>query len=238
LGEGSCKSSRIWIFSGIPIAKMWLLPTLGIWKTIFIDSVKIERTTQVNALTGTLEMKFEIEHWPHYFGKHALARLAKGYLKAWIVFGTLSMAFFLLFYFTHVPIFAWAFRGFAFVLVISPLLPAISYLQRDRKNPSYGINEEGFLLNERGWNSAYFTWDEIASIQEFDHPKFGRELHFEFVNFTKAINKPGQDKFAQSLAREYGIEKQPKKISSQLVKGDVSAFIEKFILYYNQKKSK
>ncbi len=183
-------------------------------------------------------MKFEIEHWPNYFGKHALARLVKGYIKGWTVFGILSIVFFLLFFYTHLFIFSLAFRAVVFVLIISPFLPAISYLQRDRKNPSYGINKEGFLLNEHGWNSAFFTWDEIDSIKEFNHPKFGKELHFEFVNYTNAINKPGQEKFIQSLAREYEIEKQPKKISAQLVKGDVNEFIDKFILYYNQNKSK
>lgn len=183
-------------------------------------------------------MEFEIEHWPNYFGKHALARLAKGYIKGWTVFSVLSIIFFLLYFYTHLFIFALAFRAFIFVLIISPLLPAISYLQRDRKNPSYGINKEGFLLNERGWNSAFFTWNEIAWIKEFNHPKFGKELHFDFVSYTNALNKPNQQKFGQSLAREYEIEKQPKKISAQLVKGDVSEFIDKFILYYNQSKSK
>ena len=182
-------------------------------------------------------MKFEIEHWPNYFGKHALVRLAKGYIKGWLVFGGLSVVFFLLFYYTHLFIFAWALRIFVFGLIISPFLPVISYFQRDRKNPSYGINKDGFLLNERGWNSAFFTWDEIDWIKEFDHPIYGKELHFEFVNYTKAINKPGQEKFVQSLAREYEIEKQPKKISAQLVKGDVNEFIDKFILYFKQNKS-
>lgn len=182
-------------------------------------------------------MTFEIEHWPNYFGKHALVRLAKGYIKAWVVFGVLSIVFFVLFFFTHLFIFGLAFRAFVFVLLISPLLPVISFFQRDRKNPSYGINKDGFLINERGWNAAFFTWNEIASIKEFDHPQFGRELHFEFVNYTAALNKPGQRKFEQSLAREYGIEKQPKKISSQLVKGDLGPFIDKFILYYTQNRS-
>lgn len=183
-------------------------------------------------------MKFEIEHWPNYFGKHALARLAKGFVKAWIVFSILSILFFILYFYTHLFIFSYGFRGFVLVLIISPLLPVISFLQRNKKNPSYGINKDGFFLNERGWNSAYFAWNEIASIKEFDHPKFGRELHFEFVNYTHAINKPGQEKYGQSLAREYEIEKQPKKISSQLVKGDVGEFIDKFILYYNAHKMK
>lgn len=26
-------------------------------------------------------IKFDIEHWPNYFGKHALKRLAIGYVK-------------------------------------------------------------------------------------------------------------------------------------------------------------
>jgi hypothetical protein len=75
-------------------------------------------------------------------------------------------------------------------------------------------------------------------MKEFDHPKFGNELHFEFVSYTKAINKPNQRKFEQSLSREYGIEKQPKKISAQLVKGDVSAFIDLFSNYFNSQKDK
>jgi transcription-repair coupling factor (superfamily II helicase) len=132
----------------------------------------------------------------------------------------------------------WIIRGIVFVLAISPFIPIISFFQRDKKNPSYGINKDGFLLNERGWNSAFFTWDEIESIKEFDHQKFGKELHFEFVSYTKAINKPNQRKFEQSLSREYGIEKQPKKISAQLVKGDLSAFIDLFSNYFNSQKDK
>jgi hypothetical protein len=92
------------------------------------------------------------------------------------------------------------------------------------------MKEVGMLL--------FFTWDEIESIKEFDHPTFGKELHFEFVSYTKAINKPNQRKFEQSLAREYGIEKQPKKISAQLVKGDVTEFINLFSNYFNAQKQK
>lgn len=88
--------------------------------------------------------------------------------------------------------------------------------------------QRGVLLNERGWNACFFKWEEIKEIKEFDHPTFGKELHFEFISYTKALNKPGQDKFTQSLSREYSIEKQPKKISNQLVKGDVTNFIEAF----------
>ncbi|MGV6861416.1 MAG: hypothetical protein ACWA41_06575 [Putridiphycobacter sp.] len=180
--------------------------------------------------------KFEIEHWPNPFGKFTLARLFKGFVKGWIVLSLISVVLFTLYYFTHIGIFRYLTMGFVFVLAISPFLPIVSYFQHDRKNPSYGINKEGFLLNERGWDSAFFNWDEIENITEFNHPKFGRELHFEFVSYTKAINKPGQRKFEQSLRREYEIEKQPKKISAQLVKGDVNAFIDKFIEYYNASK--
>lgn len=183
-------------------------------------------------------MEFEIEHWPNPFGKFALARLIKGFIKGWILLSVISVVLFALYFFTHISWFRWLFMGFVFVLFISPLLPILSYLQRNRKQPSYGINKEGFLLNERGWDAAFFTWDEIESIKEFEHPQFGRELHFEFVSYTKAINKPGQRKFEQSLAREYTIEKQPKKISRQLVKGDVNPFIDKFILYFNHAKRK
>ncbi len=180
-------------------------------------------------------MNFEIEHWPHYFGKHALRRFIKGYIKGILLLSGIVIVSFALYFFTHIPVFGWIFKSFLFVLVISPLLPLISYIQRDKKNPSYGINKDGFLLNERGWNSAFFTWDEIASIKEFDHPRFGKELHFELKDYTKAINKPGQ-KFQQSLAREYDIEKQPKKISNQLVKGDVTEFIQRFVKYFNDYK--
>jgi hypothetical protein len=145
---------------------------------------------------------------------------------------------FVIYFFTHFFILLWIIRGIVFVLAISPFIPLISFFQRDRRNPSYGINEEGFLLNERGWNSAFFTWDEIESIKKFEHPKFGKELHFEFVSYTKAVNKPNQRKFEQSLSREYGIEKQPKKISAQLVKGDVSEFIDLFSNYFNLQKNK
>ena len=183
-------------------------------------------------------MEFEIEHWPNYFGKHALLRLLKGYIKGWIILSTIGILLFGIYFFTHLFILLWIIRGIVLVLAISPFIPIISFFQRDRKNPSYGINEDGFLLNERGWNSAYFKWDEIESIKEFDHPKFGKELHFEFVSYSKAINKPNQRKFEQSLSREYGIEKQPKKISAQLVKGDVSEFIYLFSKYINSQKNK
>lgn len=181
---------------------------------------------------------FEIEHWPDPFGKHTLTRLIKGFIKGWLLLSAITIVLFGLYFFTRLNWFRYLTMGFVFVLVTSPLLPILSFLQRDKKNPSYGINKEGFLLNERGWNSAYFKWDEIKSIKEFNDPKFGRELHIEFVSYTKAINKPGQDKFQQSLAREYEIEKQPKKISGQLVKGDVGPFIDKFIQHYNDYKRK
>lgn len=183
------------------------------------------------------KQNFEIEHWPNYFGKHALLRLAKGYVKVWMVFGTAAVVTFILFYFTHISILGTAAQVCLLGLLISPLLPIISYIQRDRKNPSYGINEKGFLLNERGWNSAFFTWDEIDWIKPFTHPKYGQELHFEFEDVAKALNKPNQ-KFQQSLTREYVLEKQPKKISGQLVKGDVGPFIEKFTQYFKAHKQK
>ena len=117
-----------------------------------------------------------------------------------------------------------------------PLLPIVSCFQRNRKVPYYGINKEGFILNVRGWNAAFFTWKETQEIKEFDHLTFGKELHFEFVSYTKALNKPGQQKFIQSLSREYSIEKQPKKISNQLVKGDTTSFILTFKKYYEDYK--
>jgi len=171
---------------------------------------------------------FDIEHWPNYFGKHAMKRLAVGYVKGVLVLGGITFVLITLYFFTHFFLLYWISAGFLFGLAITPFLPIISYLQRNKKVPSYGINKEGFLLNERGWNACFFKWEEIKEIKEFDHPTFGKELHFEFISYTKALNKPGQDKFIQSLSREYSIEKQPKKISNQLVKGDVTNFIEAF----------
>ena len=177
-------------------------------------------------------MNFEIEHWPDRFGKHTLRRLIIGFIKGWILIALLTLAFFTIYFFTRLSFFRWMTMGFAFVCVFAPFLPILSYFQQDRKNPAYGINKDGFMLNERGWYGCFFFWDEIASIKRYVHPKFGLELHFEFVSYTKAINKEGQDKFRQSLMREYEIQKQPKKISGQLVKGDVTEFIEKFEKYY------
>ncbi|CAG5082539.1 hypothetical protein [Parvicella tangerina] len=186
--------------------------------------------------------KFEIEHWPNPFGKHALKRMMKGYVKGYIFFGAIFIISFGLAFgskfllgFT-IPYTMWIARISGIVLIIAPLMPFLSYLQRDKKNPSYGINKDGFLLNERGWNSTFFTWDEIAWIKEYLDPKLGRELHFEFVNYDVAINK--DPKFLVSLSREYETEKQPKRISMQLVKGDVNPFIDKFIQYYNDYKRK
>jgi hypothetical protein len=122
-------------------------------------------------------------------------------------------------------------------MLIGPLIPLISYLQRNKRLPSYGVNKDGFLLNERGWDGAFFTWDEIKDLKEFDHPRIGKEFHFEFVSFTKALNKPGQDKFAQALNREYVTQKQPKKISPELVKGDLTEFMSKFKQYYQEYKA-
>jgi hypothetical protein len=176
---------------------------------------------------------FDIEHWPNYLGKHALKRLVIGYIKGVLLLAGITLVLMTLYFFTHLFLFYWLSVGFLFGLAITPLLPIISYLQRNKKVPSYGINKEGFLVNERGWNACFFKWDEIKEIKEFEHPSFGKELHFEFVSYTKALNKPGQDKFAQSLAREYSIEKQPKKISNQLVKGDITNFIEAFIVHFS-----
>jgi hypothetical protein len=182
------------------------------------------------------EIKFEIEYWPNYFGKHTLKRLVIGYVKGFLLLSGIILVLITLYHFTHIGLLYWISGGFMIGLAITPLLPIISYCQRNRKVPSYGINKDGFLLNERGWNAAFFTWDEIKEIKEFDHPTFGKELHFEFVSFTKALNKPGQQKFSQSLSREYSIEKQPKKISNQLVKGDTTDFILAFKKYYTSHK--
>ncbi len=182
-------------------------------------------------------MQFEIEHWPNRFGKHTLTRLVKGFIKGWLLLALITIIMFVLYYFTHINTLRYVIQGFVFVMIIAPLLPIVSYFQQDRKTPAYGINKDGFILNERGWYACFFKWDEIASIERFDHPKFGLELHFEFVSYTKAINKPNQDKFRQSLMREYGIEKQPKKISGQLVKGDVTKFIELFEKYFTEHQS-
>lgn len=183
--------------------------------------------------------KFEIEHWPAYFGKWTLLRMLKGYIKVYtIVPAVFALSFGIAFIskaYLHfsIPYIHWVIRVSGYILIIAPFMPIISYLQRNKKMPSYGINKDGFLINERGWDAAFFTWKEIKSIKEFEHPKYGKELHFEFVSFTAALNKPGQDKFTQSLLREYEIEKHPKKISGQLVKGDMSAFIELFKKYFN-----
>lgn len=186
--------------------------------------------------------EFEIEHWPNPFGKHALKRMLKGYIKAYIFFGAIFIISFGLALSSKIiigvaiPYTMWIARVTAYVLILGPILPFLSYLQRDKKHPSYGINKDGFFLNERGWNSTFFTWDEIAWIKEYQDPKLGRELHFEFVNFTKALNK--DPKFAISLRREYETEKLPKRITSQLVKGDIGPFIDQFIAYYNEYKRK
>jgi hypothetical protein len=186
--------------------------------------------------------EFELEHWPNPFGKHALKRMFKGYVKGYIFFGTLCIIATGLYVgskmimgvaLPYTRLFAMA--SF-YVLILAPFMPFLSYLQRDKKNPSYGINKDGFLLNERGWNSTYFTWDEIAWIKEHQDPELGRELHFEFVNYTKAINK--DPKFLVSLSREYETEKRPKRITCQLVKGDVNPFINLFMQYYNDYKRK
>jgi hypothetical protein len=180
---------------------------------------------------------YEIEHWPYYFGKHALKRLAVGYVKGVLLLLAFATVFTVIYFVTHLSAFYTLASAFVFVIFITPILPIVSFIQRNKKNPSYGINKEGFMLNERGWNSAFFNWSEIKEIKDFNHPSFGPELHFEFVSSTSALNKPGQEKYAQSLAREYTIEKQPKKISNQLVKGDVSEFIKTFKKYYLEYKN-
>ena len=45
-------------------------------------------------------MNFEIEHWPNYFGKHALLRLLKGFIKGWIVLSTIGIVLFGIYFFT------------------------------------------------------------------------------------------------------------------------------------------
>ncbi len=185
---------------------------------------------------------FEIKHWPSHFGKHALMRVAKGYVKTYIFLAILFVVCFGLYFFSKVylgfaiPYTKMGTRVAMFGMLLGPILPLISYLQRNKKYPSYGLNKDGFLLNERGWDAAFFGWDEIKDVKEFDHPKFGKELHFEFVSLTKAMNKEGQDKFTQALNREYVTQKNPKKISPELVKGNLTDFIIKFQEYYNNYK--
>jgi hypothetical protein len=36
-------------------------------------------------------MKFEIEHWPNYFGKYTLSRMIKGYIKTYIFLSILLL---------------------------------------------------------------------------------------------------------------------------------------------------
>jgi len=188
--------------------------------------------------------KFELEHWPNPFGRHALMRMLKGYIKVYIFFGLLFVVCFGLYFYSKnymgfaIPYTKMGTRVAIFGMLLGPIIPFISYLQRNKKFPSYAINEEGFLLNERGWDAAFFTWDEIKDVRLYEHPKFGQELHFEFVSFTKAMNKEGQEKFAQSLNREYVTQKHPKKISPELVKGDLTEFIKKFQVYYESFKEK
>ncbi len=185
---------------------------------------------------------FEIEHWPNPFGKHYLRKMVKGYIKGYIFFGAIFIISFglafgsKLFLGFTIPYTMWVVRISGIVLIIAPFMPFLSYLQRDKKNPSYGINKDGFLLNERGWNSTFFTWDEIEWIKEHQDARLGRELHFEFKNYTKAINK--DPKFIVALSREYETEKLPKRITVEMVKGDVNPFIDKFIQYYNEFKRK
>lgn len=187
--------------------------------------------------------KFELEHKASHFGKHVLIRMLKGYIKAYLFFGILFIVCFGLYYYsknylgTVIPYTKMGFQVAFFGMLIGPFMPLISYLQRNKKYPSYGLNKDGFLLNERGWDAAHFGWDEIKDLKEFEHPKFGKELHFEFVNFTRAMNKDGQEKFAQAINREYVTQKHPKKISPELVRGDLTEFIQKFQEYYNTYKA-
>lgn len=181
--------------------------------------------------------KYEIALWPSYFGKHVLIRMISGFVKGLVLLSAITGVFLVLAFVTRLGVFIWLARGFMVAILITPFLPIVSYFQRNRKEPSLGINQEGFLLNERGWNAAFFTWDEIASVSFYEHPKYGEELHFEFVSYTQALNKPGQDKFIGSLKREYEMEKQPFKISGQLVKGDIKSFIDLFLKYFEKYKA-
>ena len=80
------------------------------------------------------EIKFDIEHWPNYFGKHTLKRLAVGYVKGVVVLGGITAILMTLYFFTHFFLLYWLSVGFLFGLAITPLLPIISYFQRNKKS--------------------------------------------------------------------------------------------------------
>jgi hypothetical protein len=123
------------------------------------------------------KLEFEIEHWPSYFGKHTMIRMFKGYLKVYVFFGLLFVVAFGLYFFSKIflgfpiPYTRFATQIAVYGMLIAPFIPAISYLQRNKKYPSYGINKDGFLINERGWNVAFFGWDESKTLQSTSIPE-------------------------------------------------------------------
>lgn len=129
----------------------------------------------------------------------------------------------------------WILRIGVFLLIVIPIIPVLSYLQMDRKNPNYGVNASGILVNERGWNSAFFEWDEIEDISVNESHVYGKELHLKLKSVEDAIKKPNQ-KFAQRLEEEHIENKKPVLISGEYVKGDVQPLIEKTLSYFHKSK--
>ena len=82
-----------------------------------------------------------------------------------------------------------------------PFVPLISCLQRDRKSLPYAVNKNVVFLNKRGWNGAFFKWNEMADIPEYDNPKYGRKLHIKLKSLGDAFDSPGH-KFRQELRHD------------------------------------
>jgi hypothetical protein len=121
------------------------------------------------------------------------------------------------------------------IAVIGIILFIVAMRYGDRKNPSFRLSKEGVLINNLGWNQAFFPWSEIASVEEVTGKKWPI-VNIRLETIHKAIAAQEQ-KFQPFLKREHVSKKKPIIISGEYVTEDASFFISQLKKYYGQGKS-
>lgn len=179
----------------------------------------------------TDQKQFEIEYWYNYTGSNNILRWAKGFLRVLIIFPLIIGAAIGIYMIIPLAILRYIVFGFSIAFLIVPFFPLISYLQRNRKAPSYGLTKEGLFINERGWNSIFFKWDEIEALKVNNHPKFGNELYIKFKCFEDMMSKQ-DEKYRQNIEKEHVWSKCPVKLSSELTKEPVDDLVFQAMQYF------
>lgn len=126
-------------------------------------------------------------------------------------------------------------RGGTWIGGIFLLMLIMSYYQQNKKVPALGVNDEGFMMNQKGWDNAYFYWEEVASLEHVNDPIYGPGLIVHFKDLNAAINKEGQ-KFKNKLEQWYLDEKKPVLVNAEHIRGDINSFVDTMVSNFNKSK--